>query len=84
MDGVSGPHQGEVMDLRRLIPNRSTDRDHTVVDLEAEEIYRILSARRRRLLLPRLADLEGEEIAVAELARTVAAEETGADALDVA
>lgn len=71
------------MNLRRFIPNNSTVSDCPSIDLETDEVYRILSARRRRLVLLQLADLAAEEVTLEELARAVAAEETGAAAFDV-
>ena len=62
-----------MMDLRRFIPNRRTDYDHTALDLREDEIYRILAKRRRRLLLIALNEHPDGLVSVTELARDVAA-----------
>jgi len=71
------------MNLRRFIPNTRTDPARPNIDLEADDVYHILSARRRRLVLLRLADLEAGEVMLEELARVLASKETGAAALKV-
>ncbi|NIC01034.1 hypothetical protein [Halobacterium sp. R2-5] len=71
------------MNLRRLIPTTSNVSDRPSIDLETDEVYRILSARRRRLVLLQLANLEAEKVTLEELARAVAAKETGAAAFDI-
>lgn len=71
------------MDLRRFIPNTRTDSSRPNIDLEENDVYRILSARRRRLVVLRLAALEAEELTLEELAREIASRETGAGGLEI-
>lgn len=63
------------MNLRRFIPNIRTDSDRPSIDLEADEVYRLLAKRRRRLLLVALDDHPDERVSLSELARDVAAQE---------
>lgn len=74
------------MGLRHFLRHRSSvfNRDATdTVDLTADEIYRVLSAERRRVLIRVLDDHDNDRMSVSELARAVAVAESGADSFDV-
>lgn len=63
------------MNLRRFIPTSCTERDRANIDLAADEVYRILGNRRRRLLLVALDNHADEQVSLGELARDVAAQD---------
>lgn len=71
------------MNLRRFIQNCCTVFNQSTVALEEDDVYRILSSRRRRLLLLVLDDREDDQVAIAELARAVAARDIDAEPLGV-
>lgn len=71
-----------VMALRRILAACRIDHTNNTVDIEADELYRLLSHRRRRVAISLLEE-RGEEIVQDELARSVAAIESGAAPLEV-
>lgn len=66
------------MGLKSFITNRCTNTEDTQLYLKEDAIYRFLSTRRRRLVIVTLDDRVGN-VTVPELARAVAASETGAE-----
>lgn len=71
------------MNLRCFVTSYCTVRDDSTIELKTDDVYRILSAHRRRLLLLILDDRDDGEVSVSELTREIASRETDAEPLAV-
>lgn len=74
------------MNLRRFIPSSriaSNQPNRGRINVQEDDVYRILSAHRRRLVLSILDERGDGQISISELTRVIASRETGAEPLGV-
>ncbi|MDS0478679.1 hypothetical protein [Natrinema sp. 1APR25-10V2] len=65
------------MGLNRFLPTRSSKTPNSPIELDEDDVFRLLSAQRRRHVLSLLSENGDEPVPVADLAREIAATETG-------
>lgn len=71
------------MNLRRFIPSSRIESNQPNINVPEHDVYRILSAHRRRLIISILDERGDGQVSVSELAHAVASRETGTDPLGI-